>query len=1210
MGQQAAGLAFMLGGKVIGSYFGGPIGGAVGALAGGLIASFIFNRSSKPLVPDTQLTSSSYGHFIPIIYGQCRLPATVIWETDIETQSHNGISSFLGKGSSATSYKQNAAFAFCQGPARLLKVWLDGKLWLDVTSATPVTPQSYYFPIRGYNGDEFQLPDPLIAQWVSLYVSSPTSCPAYRGLAYLVFQDVDLSHYGNRMPNVTAAWTTSWEDKVITRQLMRFAGDVSPSGVWIQGVATDWLSNRVYQMKSDGRLRVFDINNGSAVASVTMEQMLEAIPEVDQPFRIGALASIAVTPGSQYVYIGGMDAGYNPTLLAVDTGSMRVAYSRPLWNSTSIWDNDFPAHMVPFQIQSADTGLQDMLLIGTYNWEGWYIVNPDTGVNSGILPTHYNGGYPGGYSSDAIVGKQDVTAGTVDLWIVQNTPGIFGPDDPADDFLYIHKVTVDSDNPSTIAALGMCQEVGRIAPTDLGLTPGIPGFHFWSSVNVVYDPSDDSLIITAPVTSVAGSTLKWKEDVGVVWLQPDQVAVSWGTLTTYYQLDAGLTGAANGGGNDYWVTQSIDGQQSPLYHTSGPSVSPDGVWAYSSALNAMVIDEYGRDEMWVIYLQRAAAGEVPVGDILRDLCLRAGLTDADIDVTQVTASCVGYAITEEKSYGAAIMDLCHSYQIDMTESDYKLKFVQRGAGPIATITQADLTSSNNSDPGNFWETKRAIEQELPMQINLRYADVDLDYQPGASYSKRIANPVATTFSRRVKSVDLPVVAHNAEARHIAEVWLYTMWAERDTYRTKTAQKYLWLDPTDNVTVAFDSGDQITTRIQTTELGDDFSMALDLCAEDIETFVTSNSPPALISYQPQVIKQSGFIDLLQFNTPLLQDSDDTGGGEMRIYYAGGPNAAVSSSTVAVLYQSLDGTSWPAFAQTSAFADWGRATNVLGDTVAAFATDYVNSLTYFPTAGSATPASCTYLEMMNGANPALVGREIIQYQLAARNADGSYTLSTLLRGRRGTEWACGGHVLGELVVLLEMGKIQVGRLPLSQRGQTSLWKLVPTGRFIDSTPADSFAYRAFDLMPYAPVNAKRQVSGANLLLTWVRRTRLGGLQVDGTDTAPLGEEHEEYEVYLLDSPSDLAHFDPANPTTYRRAFLALTTSSLTYTAAQMASDGFDMAADPLCAVIYQISAVVGRGFPGFHELEPPGGGLSVGLEDDIGSWATVGGAWLWG
>jgi hypothetical protein len=159
--------------------------------------------------------------------------------------------------------------------------------------------------------------------------------------------------------------------------------------------------------------------------------------------------------------------------------------------------------------------------------------------------------------------------------------------------------------------------------------------------------------------------------------------------------------------------------------------------------------------------------------------------------------------------------------------------------------------------------------------------------------------------------------------------------------------------------------------------------------------------------------------------------------------------------------------------------------------------------------------------------------------------------------------------------------------------------------DNAQQESFAFHGRDLMPYAPVNARRSNSGSDGVLTWTRRTRIGGMLHDGTDSVPLSEASEAYEVYLLPSEAAAAGFDPTVPATYTRAFTGLTSPTLTYTAAQMATDGFTPATDTVYAAIYQISAVVGRGFSSLHVL-PPLGPLAVALEDGTGEWD----GWTWG
>jgi hypothetical protein len=361
-----------------------------------------------------------------------------------------------------------------------------------------------------------------------------------------------------------------------------------------------------------------------------------------------------------------------------------------------------------------------------------------------------------------------------------------------------------------------------------------------------------------------------------------------------------------------------------------------------------------------------------------------------------------------------------------------------------------------------------------------------------------------------------VVASSLEARQIAETWLYTLWAERTTYSTMLSPKYAWLDPTDTVTIDLDSGDSYTLRIETTDFGADWTTKVGLASEDLTTYQVSTVPAIQQGGSAQVLQAAPFMDFFLFNTPLLQDSDDLGGASGRIYYAGGASQTLTGSPSAFVYKSPDGSAWPQFATMVGFANWGRALTTLGGTNSVFTTDYINSFTVMLTPGSVAYASCTYTDLMNGVNPILVGNEILQAQQIDTNADGSTTFSILARGRRGTEWACNSHQVGEIVILLQPGQIGANQLTLGEIGVDEFWKLVPQGRTLVQVPTESFTYLAYDLFPYAPVQLARTTSGSDLVLSWLRRTRIGGLMQDGTDNVPLSEESEAYEAYILAVP----------------------------------------------------------------------------------------------
>ena len=62
----------------------------------------------------------------------------------------------------------------------------------------------------------------------------------------------------------------------------------------------------------------------------------------------------------------------------------------------------------------------------------------------------------------------------------------------------------------------------------------------------------------------------------------------------------------------------------------------------------------------------------------------------------------------------------------------------------------------------------------------------------------------------------------------------------------------------------------------------------------------------------------------------------------------------------------------------------------------------------------PTAVTLQQVLTGKNYLKVGDEIIQYADVVDNGSGSFTLSTLLRGRLGTEWAIDTHIIGEDII----------------------------------------------------------------------------------------------------------------------------------------------------------------------------------------------------
>lgn len=292
-------------------------------------------------------------------------------------------------------------------------------------------------------------------------------------------------------------------------------------------------------------------------------------------------------------------------------------------------------------------------------------------------------------------------------------------------------------------------------------------------------------------------------------------------------------------------------------------------------------------------------------------------------------------------------------------------------------------------------------------------------------------------------------------------------------------------------------------------------------------------------------------------PLLRDTDSNPSGS-------GLYVALSSTAVpwsSVLYESSDNASFAPLASSTTTANFGYAQNALAAPRSPYTWDTVNSLTIKMVVGSL--AGDTDLNVLNGSNVLIAGGEVIQFANAAENEDGTYTVSRLLRGRRGTESACGSHAAGEAVIVPLAGGILRQPEPLSNIGCLQYYRAVSVGGNPSAVPSQEFTLAGNDLKPYAPCHVRGAFDAAGLVISWVRRTRIGGAWLNGIGRVPLSEESESYDVDVLTGSAVV------------RTFAALSSPAVTYTEAQQVAD-FGASQAAVTVNVYQNSASVGRGF----------------------------------
>ena len=200
-----AALVLSVAGGAAGSVF-GPAGAIAGRIAGALIGNvvdrslFAQNRTVQgPRLADLDVMASTEGAPIPRVYGRARLSGQVIWATNLEevVSTRTDTSGGGGKGgvvsgpsttTTTYSYYANFAVGLCEGEiGHVGRIWADGNP-LDVSGLN----------IRVHRGAEDQSVDDLIVA-----KEGSDSAPAYRGLAYVVFERLPLDNFGNRIPQLS-----------------------------------------------------------------------------------------------------------------------------------------------------------------------------------------------------------------------------------------------------------------------------------------------------------------------------------------------------------------------------------------------------------------------------------------------------------------------------------------------------------------------------------------------------------------------------------------------------------------------------------------------------------------------------------------------------------------------------------------------------------------------------------------------------------------------------------------------------------------------------------------------------------------------------------------------------------------------------------------------------------------------------------------------
>ena len=1211
-------------GSAVGQNFGGPVGAYIGARIGQTIGSAIDRnvlggrtqvRSRGPRLADLGVQSSTYGKMIPLVYGSCRVGGNIIWSRPIKETASTSTNSagFGGKGgggrvsqsTTTYSYSVSIAVSVCEGPVdAVLRIWADAKQ-IDLASTT----------LRIYLGGEDQLPDSLISAF-----EGTDRTPAYRGQCYVVFEDFPLAEFGNRIPNFTFEIKRTFLQPDYQKDTLE---SMIQGMVMIPG-AGEFVYDTQVQQKipgvssgagwvQQGSQQVINQHNPNGIANslLSLDQLQQTCPNVEWVSLVVAwfgnslqAADCVIRPGVEY-QAGATTSPDSWQVAGYQRSTARLITQidgAPQYGGTPD-DDSLLRYAAELRARGYKILFYPLIFMDVEGkpWRG-ELTGSAADVSSFFTKSE-------GYQA-FILHYANLMAAHVDAFSIGS------------EMKGLTKVSASAGVYPAVGQLAtLAASVKSIVGSEVKVTYAADWSEYHSTTGGWYhmdplwaSPAIDVIGIDAyfPLTDSPSSvydidTLRsgWTSGEGYDWFYSDPArttqsplspAYAWKNLSWFWNN----THTNPGGAATPWIPQSkkiwfteygfpsvdcASNQPNVFYDpTSVSSALPyfsrgrvdfraqraaltatELQWKNSPIVERMFVwtwdarpypywpdlrSIWSDGEAWKTgHWVQGKLGVSSLGAVVRDLCTRAGLDESDLMIEPLRDPVEGYVVSGQQSVRDCLETLAQAYLFDSVESDGLLKFITRAGAPVLSAGETILVETEDSLGDTRFVITRAQEVELPRRVNVVYLSRIANYQTQTQYSQR-----EMTRSRDAVTLDLPLVLSDQIAKNIAEIRLYSGWVSRVGYEFSLSSRYSTLDPGDVVELTV-SGVNHRMRIVYTRSQSNGSVLVRAVADDASAYDFYSAPGSSNDPQPATLEISP-TSMALLDIPALP-GDEADRSVLRIAGCG----VAEPWSGAAVYQSDDGgANFTRAGDIVIASPMGRALNVLPDG-GAQVFDVISSVNV-SLLGQASLQSVTELALLNGANLALLGQELIQFRQAVLIEPGQYQLSGLLRGRLGTEWASASHVAGEPFVLLD-GKPTRTAISNALIGLARDYKAVSFGTTLSAAASQNFTYRGVALKPYSPVHLSAERSiGGDITLRWIRRSRLGGTWQDAVD-APLNESAERYDVEVLSGASVV------------RSWLGLSAAEASYSASEQLAD-FGSVQSSLAVRVYQLSAQVGRGY----------------------------------
>lgn len=1087
-----------------------PAGLAVTAALTGL--NMLLTATKKiegPRLENLTASVADYGTPYNYFYGRRRFECACVFAEPITEQKKKRKT----KGGKYTDYTYFGTWASVISDHEIddvLRIWFDRHLVYDRTSDGPGTilalGEGYEIEgaMRIYLGTEDQMPDPRMQAFIE-DEDGAGSCPALRGRSYIFFEDIPLEKLGNRLPQVSVeavrgsvsnSWTLTKADSTVTSESYVFVNPVTrriylaPAGSGT-GEAHDADSLALLHPLAAGSFGGVGVDfYGRSVGQEGTLNLgaLRGSDENGQPglfSRFGRGGNLPITDeinedgaqflnGANWTMISDLTKGYKQTFV--------VHWGRPSLECFTIID------------------LEKLIAAGDDEIEQ---------LGSLMVITSEPSQMPGGQDEwRAVIPKLDGT-------------GFYAFFDDAGE----HKI-FDVNLTGGYAAAFSSTQIGALPMNDPNVFPDEADIKGWAinrntgylvlsteSATVIYDPINDVVINqSTTMPSIDASYLHYSgKYLGIL---------TGGVLPVAHLVDM----------DSMEVVQQVSAaDESEL-------IDAYDNWGWDDERQGLIFCTDGEIKRLVMNI--ADTDDYPLADIIDDICDRSGMAVGDYNTDLVTDGVVGYSWTQGS--GRDIIEpLLDLYDIDARPNEYQLQFLPRGNASAGNIETADLVASRGSE--DRYEISIIDDYDLPFRVFLNFADSTNDQQPNAAKAQRDND---TQDSNRELTIDMSTWAATPdEARQLLERMFRRKWFTREEVSARLTPQELALEPADVITLDLD-GAEIVSRLIENNIDRAGVMSTkwqrDLAAiSTVGVFEGAAMAGRLPSEIPIPVGSMGFI----LDVPLLyEDQEDP---NPFIYFAAAPVIGNAFWPGADIFESPTGSpddfeaGWDSVPANRG-ATWGKCTNALNSGAVPNVIDDGSALVVSLMNGSLSSITREQMLADDTSNLAIVGSaengwEVVQFQNAFLESDGSYLISGFVRGSRGTEAQMDGHQTYESILIVNQLDVAKHILPVSELGTETFYRTVTQGRDILSAITQSVTFSAAPLKPLSPAHVELSLDSGSgdWTIDWIRRTRIGGSLIDERDV-PLAQESEAYKVQIMDGTTVVRTIETTSETaTYSSA-----------------------------------------------------------------------------